>query len=74
MALRRDVHVAPFAVVEERSRLGDQVVIFVPGADRINGEVTRIEGGVTFVRFDGREAQYAADELDALILPRGEEA
>lgn len=32
------------------------------------GEVIRIEGGVTYVRFDGRDAQYAADELDALSL------
>ncbi len=32
------------------------------------GEVTRIEAGVTYVRFDGREAQYTADELDALSL------
>ena len=32
------------------------------------GEVARIEGGVTYVRFDGREVQYGADELDALSL------
>ncbi|KPK53835.1 MAG: hypothetical protein AMJ63_05090 [Myxococcales bacterium SG8_38_1] len=32
------------------------------------GEVTRIESGVTFVRFDGREVQYGADELDAISL------
>ncbi|MBW2717303.1 MAG: AAA family ATPase [Deltaproteobacteria bacterium] len=32
------------------------------------GEVIRIEGGVTFVRFDGREVQYKADELDAISL------
>jgi exodeoxyribonuclease V alpha subunit len=32
------------------------------------GEVNRIEGGVTFVRFDGREVQYKADELDAISL------
>jgi exodeoxyribonuclease V alpha subunit len=32
------------------------------------GEVHRIEGGVTYVRFDGREAQYQADELDAISL------
>jgi exodeoxyribonuclease V alpha subunit len=32
------------------------------------GEVRRIEGGVTFVRFDGREVQYKADELDAISL------
>lgn len=32
------------------------------------GEVDRIEGGVTFVRFDGREVQYAADDLDAISL------
>jgi exodeoxyribonuclease V alpha subunit len=32
------------------------------------GEVHRIEGGVTFVRFDGREVQYKADELDAISL------
>ena len=33
--------------------LGDQVVIFVPGADRINGEVTRIEGAHVTVMPDG---------------------
>jgi exodeoxyribonuclease V alpha subunit len=32
------------------------------------GEVARIEGGITFVRFDGREVQYAADALDNLTL------
>jgi exodeoxyribonuclease V alpha subunit len=32
------------------------------------GEVQRIEGGVTYVRFDGREVQYKADELDAISL------
>jgi exodeoxyribonuclease V alpha subunit len=32
------------------------------------GEVHRINGGVTFVRFDGREVQYKADELDAISL------
>ncbi len=32
------------------------------------GEVARIEEGVTFVRFDGKETQYTADELDAITL------
>jgi exodeoxyribonuclease V alpha subunit len=32
------------------------------------GEVHRIEGGVTYVYFDGREVQYKADELDAISL------
>ncbi|MGB8332041.1 MAG: AAA family ATPase, partial [Polyangiales bacterium] len=32
------------------------------------GEVHRIEGGVTYVLFDGREVQYKTDELDALSL------
>ena len=32
------------------------------------GEVARVEGGVTFVRFDGREVQYEADRLDAISL------
>ena len=32
------------------------------------GVVVRIEGGTTYVHFDGREAQYTADELDALSL------
>jgi exodeoxyribonuclease V alpha subunit len=32
------------------------------------GEVARVEGGVTYVHFDGREVQYGADELDALSL------
>jgi exodeoxyribonuclease V alpha subunit len=32
------------------------------------GEVHRIEGGVTYVRFDGREVQYKGDELDAISL------
>src|SRR5690606_39524732 len=32
------------------------------------GEVARVAAGQTFVRFDGREVQYAADELDALTL------
>jgi exodeoxyribonuclease V alpha subunit len=32
------------------------------------GEVHRIEGGVTYIRFDGREVQYKADELDAISL------
>jgi exodeoxyribonuclease V alpha subunit len=30
--------------------------------------VHRIEAGVTYVRFDGREVQYKADELDAIAL------
>ncbi|MDH3202694.1 MAG: ATP-dependent RecD-like DNA helicase [Myxococcales bacterium] len=32
------------------------------------GEVRRIEGGITYVLFDGREVQYKADELDAITL------
>ncbi len=32
------------------------------------GVVRRIEGGVTYVRIDGREVQYKIDELDALSL------
>ncbi|MDH3623739.1 MAG: ATP-dependent RecD-like DNA helicase [Myxococcales bacterium] len=32
------------------------------------GEVKRIEGGITYVFFDGREVQYKADELDAITL------
>jgi exodeoxyribonuclease V alpha subunit len=32
------------------------------------GEVDRVEGGVTYVRYDGREVQYTADELDAISL------
>jgi len=32
------------------------------------GEVHRIEAGVTYVRFDGREVQYKAEELDAISL------
>ncbi len=32
------------------------------------GEVHHIEGGVTYVRFDGREVQYKGDELDAISL------
>lgn len=32
------------------------------------GEVRRIEGGITYVLFDGREVQYKADELDAVSL------
>jgi exodeoxyribonuclease V alpha subunit len=32
------------------------------------GEVARVEGGVTYVRFDTREVQYAADQLDAITL------
>ncbi len=32
------------------------------------GEVHRIEGGVTYIRFDGREVQYKGDELDAISL------
>ncbi len=32
------------------------------------GEVARIDGGVTFVHFDGREVQYRGDELDAVTL------
>ncbi len=32
------------------------------------GEVRRIEGGITYVFFDGREVQYKADELDAITL------
>jgi exodeoxyribonuclease V alpha subunit len=32
------------------------------------GEVDRVEGGVTYVRFDEREVQYATDELDAISL------
>lgn len=32
------------------------------------GEVRRLQGGMTFVEFDGREVQYSADDLDALTL------
>ena len=32
------------------------------------GEVARVEGGVTHIRFDGREVQYTAEELDAISL------
>jgi exodeoxyribonuclease V alpha subunit len=32
------------------------------------GEVHRVEGGVTYVRFDGREVQYSADDLDDITL------
>ena len=32
------------------------------------GEVTRIESGVTYVRFDEREIQYSIDDLDSLTL------
>jgi exodeoxyribonuclease V alpha subunit len=54
-------------------RLGDKVMQLRNDYDKdvYNGdlgEVNRIEGGVTFVRFDGREVQYKADELDAISL------
>lgn len=32
------------------------------------GEVHRVEGGVTYVLFDGREVQYSADDLDNITL------
>ena len=32
------------------------------------GEVLRMDGGITFVSFDGREVQYKGDELDAISL------
>ena len=32
------------------------------------GEVAGVEGGVTYIRFDGREVQYSAEELDAISL------
>lgn len=32
------------------------------------GTVGRIQGGITYVRIDGREVQYKIDELDALTL------
>ncbi|MEM9729927.1 MAG: AAA family ATPase, partial [Myxococcota bacterium] len=32
------------------------------------GEVSRIVGGLTFIRFDGREVEYQTDELDAISL------
>ena len=32
------------------------------------GEVRRIEGGITYILFDGREVQYKTDELDAITL------
>jgi len=32
------------------------------------GEVSRIEGGVTYVVFEGREIQYEVDALDAMTL------
>ena len=54
-------------------RRGDKVMQLRNDYDKdvFNGDlgtVTRIEGGVTFVRFDGREVQYGADELDAISL------
>jgi exodeoxyribonuclease V alpha subunit len=32
------------------------------------GEVQRVEGGITYVLFDGREVQYKTDQLDAISL------
>ena len=32
------------------------------------GTVAKIQGGITYVRIDGREIQYKIDELDALTL------
>ncbi|HEX5660014.1 MAG TPA: ATP-binding domain-containing protein, partial [Polyangiales bacterium] len=32
------------------------------------GEVKNVEGGITYVHFDGREVKYRRDELDALAL------
>ncbi len=32
------------------------------------GRVTRVQGGATFVNFDGREVQYKVDELEMLSL------
>jgi exodeoxyribonuclease V alpha subunit len=32
------------------------------------GEVSRVEGGVTYVQMDGREVQYKGDDLDSLTL------
>ncbi len=54
-------------------RRGDKVMQLQNDYDRdvFNGdvgEVSRVEGGTTFVRFDGREVQYPPDDLDALAL------
>jgi exodeoxyribonuclease V alpha subunit len=54
-------------------RRGDKVMQLRNDYDKevYNGDlgvVNRIEGGVTFVGFDGREVQYKADELDAISL------
>jgi exodeoxyribonuclease V alpha subunit len=32
------------------------------------GEVTSVEGGITYVMIDGREVQYGTDDLDDLAL------
>jgi exodeoxyribonuclease V alpha subunit len=54
-------------------RPGDKVMQLRNDYDRdvYNGDlgvVARIEAGVTFVSVDGREVQYAVDELDAIAL------
>jgi exodeoxyribonuclease V alpha subunit len=54
-------------------RAGDKVMQLQNDYDRdvYNGdvgEVAHVEGGITYVRFDGREVQYPADDLDALGL------
>ena len=54
-------------------RVGDKVMQLRNDYDKevYNGDlgsVDRIEGGVTYVSFDGREIQYNAEELDALTL------
>ena len=61
------------AAVATSFRRGDKVMQQRNDYDKevYNGDlglVDRIEGGVTYVHFDGREVQYEADQLDAISL------
>ncbi|MBC7172131.1 MAG: ATP-binding domain-containing protein [Polyangiaceae bacterium] len=71
--LQSELNPAHGESTEGTLRRGDKVMQLHNDYDRdvFNGdvgEIARIEGGTTFVRFEGREVQYPPDELDALSL------
>ena len=70
-ALQRALN--PRAEVPGRFAPGDKVMQLRNDYDKdvFNGDlgtVHRVEGGITYVRIDGREVQYKVDGLDALSL------
>ncbi len=73
LLLQAELNPAHDSAPQAAFRRGDKVMQLHNDYDRdvFNGdvgEVARVEGGTTFVRFDGREVQYPPDDLDSLAL------